>query len=76
MFALAYRMLDPLNEKLIDFEWFKFLHHKAGINKLGKLKDQNNYLYPNKAKNRIFIGDKSLSRVWHYHDKEFNVRTS
>jgi hypothetical protein len=76
VFALAYRMLDPLNEKLIDFEWFKFLHHKAGINKLGKLKDQNNYLYPNKAKNRIFIGDKSLSRVWHYHDKELNVRTS
>jgi len=76
VFALAYRIMYPDNKGLIDYEWFKFLHHKPSVNNLTRVKDQNNYLYPNSAGNSIFLGDKKVSRVWHYFDKEINVRTS
>ena len=74
VYALAYRMIDPTNKKLIDYEWFKFLHHKPFVNGLVN-KDQNNYLYPNKNSNAHYLGEKRVSRVWHYHNKEMNVRT-
>ncbi len=76
VFALAYRIIDPTNKNLIDYEWFKFLHHKPAVNNLTKLKDQNQYLYPNQTKNVLYLGEKRVSRVWHYFNKEINVRTS
>ena len=76
VYALAYRIIDPTNTKLIDYEWFKFLHHKPYVNGLDQNKDQNNYLYPNKNTNAYYLGQKRVSRVWHYHDKEINVRTA
>lgn len=74
VFALAYRMIDPTNKNLIDYEWFKFLHHKPAVNGITHMKDQNNYLYPNKSGDKIYLGDKRVSRVWHYFNKEINVR--
>ena len=76
VYALAYRLLDPMNHGLIDYEWFKFIHHKPAINGLDRVKDQNNYLFPNRNKQSIYLGEKRVSRVWHYHDKGINVRTS
>ena len=72
VYALAYRLLDPTNKKLIDYEWFKFLHHKPGINGLLNKRDQNNYLYTNRTGDSIYLGEKRVSRVWHYHDKELH----
>ena len=76
VFALAYRMLDPTNKKLIDYEWFKFIHHKPAIHKLTNVKDHNQYLYPNKTGDAVYLGERRVSRVWHYFDKELNVRTT
>ena len=76
VFALAYKIMDPMLKGLVDYEWFKFLHHKPGVNRLNRVKDQNNYLYPNRIGDAIFLGDTRVSRVWHYHDKELNVRTT
>jgi len=76
VFALAYRMIDPTNRNLIDYNWFKFLHHKPSVNGLDHTRDQNNYLFPNKNKNAYYLGHKRVSRVWHYFDKEIDVRIS
>jgi hypothetical protein len=76
VFALAYRMLDPTNKKLIDYEWFKFIHHKPAIHNLTRVKNHNEYLYPNKTGDAIYLGERRISRVWHYVDKELNVRIS
>ena len=76
VFALAYRMLDPTNKKLLDYEWFKFIHHKPAIHNLTNVKDHNQYLYPNKTGDAVYLGERRLSRVWHYFDKELNVRTA
>ena len=76
VFALAYRIMEPTNKGLIDYEWFKFLHHKPAVNDLTKVKDQNNYLYPNKSGDAIFLGDKRVSRPWHYHEKDIDVRNT
>mgnify|MGYP001177730510 CR=1 FL=1 len=72
VFALAYRIMDPTFSGLIDYEWFKFLHHKPGINGLMHKRDQNNYLYTNRTGDSIYLGEKRVSRVWHYHDKELH----
>jgi len=74
VFALAYRMMDPTMEGLIDYEWFKFIHHKPGVNKITKAKNQNDYLYPNISGDAVYIGETRASRVWHYHDKELHAR--
>ena len=75
VFALAYRIMDPTCSNLIDYEWFKFLHHKSSVNNLQHTRNQNEYLFPNKTGNAIYLGDKRVSRVWHYFDKEINVRS-
>jgi hypothetical protein len=76
VFSLAYRMIDPTMQHLIDYEWFKFIHHKPAINDLIRVRDQNKYLYPNRTGDNLYIGEKRVSRVWHYHDKELDVRTT
>ena len=74
VFALAYRILDPTDQHLIDYEWFKFLHHKPGVNNLDWVKDQNNFLFPNRSGDAYYLGERRVSRPWHYFDKEINVR--
>jgi hypothetical protein len=75
VFALAYRLLDPTHKGLVDYEWFKFLHHKQSINGVTYAGDHNNYLYPNEHRDGFYLGHKRVSRVWHYFDKEIDVRT-
>jgi len=74
VFALSYRIMDPTSLGLIDYEWFKFIHHKPFVNGLDNVKDQNNYLYPNINNDCVYLGDRRVSRVWHYHEKDINVR--
>ena len=74
VFALAYRMMDPTSQGLIDYDWFKFIHHKPGVNDTMRAKDQNEYLYPNKSGDAVYIGETRVSRVWHYNDKELHAR--
>ena len=79
VYALAYRILDPTNKQLIDFPWFKFIHHKPAINGVERLRDQNNYLIPMRIKDKIVVGSQRINRVWHYVDKKMtealDVRT-
>jgi len=74
VYALAYRIIDPTNSALIDYEWFKFIHHKPGVNGLHRVKDQNDYLYPNSSGDALYLGDKRVSRTWHYFEKDLHVR--
>jgi|TARA_B110000444_G_scaffold5413_1_gene5029 hypothetical protein len=74
VFALAYRLMDPTSRELIDYEWFKFIHHKPGVNKTTTARDQDEMLYPNKSGNAVYIGEERISRVWHYHNKELHAR--
>ena len=70
VYALAYRIMDPLNYDLIDYPWFKFIHGKSSVNEITVAADQYNYLYPVKLADRIYLGGKRLDRIWHYHDKK------
>jgi len=70
VYALAYRIMDPLKEQLIDYPWFKFIHGKNGINDVPTSQDQYNYLYPIALDDRIYLGGNRLHRIWHYHDKK------
>jgi hypothetical protein len=74
VFALAYRIIDPTAKGLIDYAWFKFIHHKPGVNNTTMVKEQNDYLYPNRSRDAVYIGETRVSRVWHYHDKELHAR--
>lgn len=66
VYALARRIMDPTNQHLINYPWFKFLHGKPAVNGVAEV---NNHLYPVQCKDRIYLGGRRLSRLWHYYDK-------
>ena len=70
VYALAYRIMDPTNQNLIDFPWFKMIHNKKAINGLKHVSDQENYLMPVKADDKIFLGGYAIHRPWHYVNKQ------
>jgi hypothetical protein len=74
VFALAQRIMDPTSKMLIDYDWFKFIHHKSGVNGITRAKNQDEYLYPNQSGDAVYIGETRASRVWHYHNKELHAR--
>ena len=73
VYALAYRITDPTNKKLIDYEWFKFIHNKEDIQG-----HSTKYLLPFAIDERIIYGSQRLYRPWHYFEKhipeEMNAR--
>lgn len=75
VYGLAYRIMDPTQKELIDYPWFKFIHNKPAIHRLEHVEDHNQYLFPVNVKDKIILGSQRLSRVWHYVDKDLNVRT-
>ena len=75
VYALAYRIIDPSQTNLIDYPWFKFIHHKPAIHGLEHVDNHNHYLFPVGIQDKIILGSQRLSRIWHYVDKELNVRT-
>ena len=68
VYALAARIMDPTQQSMIDYPWFKFVHGKAAVNQ-SPVKDCNNYLYPVRLDDRIYLGGRRLCDVWHYQDK-------
>lgn len=69
VYGLALRILDPTNQLLVNYPWFKFIHNKTGINGTENVMDQNNYLYPVRLHDRIYLGGNRLDRIWHYYQK-------
>jgi hypothetical protein len=74
VFALACRIMDPTSSGLIDYDWFKFIHNKPAVHDLTRMKDHNQYLYPNRTGDAVYMGETRVSRVLHYHDKELHAR--
>lgn len=68
VYALAHRIMDPTNERLIDYPWFKFIHGKPAVN-LSPIEDCSNYLYPVRVDDSLYLGGRRQAQVWHYHDK-------
>ena len=66
---MAYRIIDPTNQNLIDYTWFKFIHNKGKI-QAPMVADHNDYLMPIKLGDRIYVGSQRINSVWHYHNKE------
>lgn len=70
VYALAHRIMDPVNKNIVNFDWFKFIHSKPAINNIHFALDQYNYLNPVRLPDRIYLGGRRLDRIWHYHDKK------
>ncbi len=69
VYALALKIMDPMQENKIDYEWFKFMHNKPGVNKLHDGFENDNYLYTMRVGEDIMVGSHRQSRVFHYHNK-------
>ena len=70
IYALAYRILDPACQQLIDYEWFKFVHHKPAVHGLDHVSNYDDYLLPLRVGDSIMLGAHRLDRVWHYVNKK------
>ncbi len=71
VFALAQRIQDPLNKKLINYPWFKMTHNKKAINGLDHVLDNNNYLMPTSVDGKLIHGGYALTRPLHYLNKDY-----
>lgn len=70
VYALAYKILDPLQQNKIDYEWFKFVHNKNNVNGLGPFYKNNDFLQMYKNGDAIYLGGYKQSRILHYHEKD------
>jgi len=71
VYALAYRLLDPLREHVIDYSWFKFVHNKPSIHQTRYHYDPMNYYYPVRSEHCVYFGGRRLTAPLHYYDKKF-----
>jgi hypothetical protein len=70
-YALANKILDPLQQNKKDYDWFKFVHNKDRINDIEFIRDGFRYLNPVYDNNNFYIGPYRQSRLVHYHDKRY-----
>jgi len=70
VYALANKIQDPLQTKKVDFEWFKFMHNKSSINRVSPGMDNDNYLYPVRTNETLYMGGYRQHRIVHYHNKK------
>ena len=70
VYALANKIMDPLQLNKVNFEWFNFMHNKKRINNVSEAFENDNYLYPLQVGEKLYIGGYRQSRVVHYHNKE------
>ena len=71
VYALAYRIMDPTSEKMIDYPWFKMIHNKKNINQLSHVNNQDRYLMPFMWNDRVVQGGHIQKRPLHYVNKKF-----
>lgn len=71
VYALAYRLLDPTNEQLINYNWFKFIHNKPAIHQPKYEYDPLNYYHPMRINDCVFFGEKRFTAPLHYYSKNF-----
>ena len=70
VYALANKIQDPLQQDKVEYEWFKFMHNKQHINKIGKRFENDNYLNSMKIGNKLYMGGHRQQRIVHYHNKK------
>ncbi len=70
VYALANKMLDPLQFKKIDYDFFKFVHNKNDVNGLTPVYKNNEYLQIYKDNDALYLGGYKQSRIWHYFEKD------
>ena len=79
VYALAYRLIDPTSQQLLDYPWFKFIHNKPAIHRKKYIADPQNYYYPMRIDDSVFFGEKKITAPLHYFYKNFlevlNART-
>lgn len=79
VYALAYRLLDPINQHLINYKWFKFIHNKPSIHQTRYRYEPSNYYFPVRINDEIIFGGYKITAPLHYFYKDFlevlNVRS-
>ena len=78
VYALALKILDPLQNTCIKYDWFNFMHNKNAVNGLTQAFINDQYPYPMQIDEKVYVGGYRQSRIYHYHNKslpeELNAR--
>ena len=69
VYALALKILDPLQISQKNYEWFSMMHNKNSINGLSDAFINDQYLYTMMVNGNLYSGCHRQSRVFHYHNK-------
>ena len=71
VYALAYRILDPMGEQMINYPWFKFVHNKPSIHQTKYNYNILNYYYPVQSEDGLYFGGRKVIAPLHYYYKNF-----
>ena len=71
VFSLACKIADPLQNRKIDYDWFKFVHNKDHINDIPDDRDSMRYLNPIFHEGDVWLGNYRQHRMLHYHNKKY-----
>ena len=69
VYALALKIIDPLQIKEIRHDWFTMMHNKNNVNRISEAFKNDQYLYTMNVEGNLYSGCHRQSRVLHYHNK-------
>ena len=69
IYALALKIMDPLELKKIDYDFFKIIHFKPGIHCCTE--NLTHKFVSVQENNQITVGGNTLMRLFHYHYKDY-----
>tara|TARA_B100000900_G_scaffold258301_1_gene220149 strand:+ start:1658 stop:2449 length:792 start_codon:yes stop_codon:yes gene_type:complete len=70
VYALALKIIDPIQESRVTYDFFNFMHNKNGVNGLTTAYNNDQYLYTMQVNGEIYSGGYKQSRIFHYHNKK------
>ena len=70
IYALAKKILDPLQIKTIRYDFFRMIHFKPHISRDSHHAIMEKYM-PLLDNKKIILGGQALTKPFHYHDKDF-----
>jgi len=75
VYALACKILDPLQTQAVKYDFFRMIHYKNKINHTDDLTDMVSKHMPFRDSQKLIVGQHSITKPMHYHHRDFVERT-
>jgi len=71
VYALAYKLIDPLDQHRVKLDFFKMIHYKNLLNNTKDTTDMIEKHMPFMDQHKLIVGQHAITKPFHYHKKDF-----